>query len=35
MIASIQDLMVKKEYRKQGIGKKLIRLCLQKLPHGN
>ena len=35
MVASIQDLMVKKEYRKQGIGKTLIQLCLQKLPHGN
>lgn len=35
MVASIHDLMVKKEYRKQGIGKKLIQLCLQKLPHGN
>jgi len=35
IVASIHDLMEEKEYRKQGIGKKLIQLCLQKLPHGN
>lgn len=34
MVASIQDLMVLKEHRKKGIGRKLIELCLQKLPHG-
>lgn len=34
MFASIHDLMVKGEHRKKGIGRKLIQLCLQKLPHG-
>lgn len=35
MTATIQDLAVKEEYRGKGIGKKLIYLCLEKLPHGN
>lgn len=35
MTANIQDLMVNKDYQKRGIGKKLVELCLQKLPHGN
>lgn len=34
MVASIQDLIVKEEYRHQGIGSKLVSLCVQKLPHG-
>lgn len=34
MVATIQDLIVKEEYRHQGIGTKLIKLCVQKLPHG-
>lgn len=34
MVAFIQDLIVKEEYRHQGIGRKLIEVCLQKLPHG-
>lgn len=33
MVASIQDLIVNEEYRHKGIGRKLITLCLQKLPH--
>lgn len=35
MTATIQDLAVKEAYRGMGIGKNLIDLCLQKLPHGN
>lgn len=35
MTATIQDLAVLKPYRGKGIGKKLVQLCLQKLPHGN
>lgn len=35
MTATIQDLVVIKEYQMRGIGKKLVELCLQKLPHGN
>lgn len=35
MTATIQDLAVKEEYRGKGIGKKLVELCLKKLPHGN
>lgn len=35
MTATIQDFVVNKEYQMKGIGKKLIELCLQKLPHGN
>lgn len=34
MVASIQDLIVKEEYRNKGIGTKLISLCIQKMPHG-
>lgn len=34
MFASIQDLIVLKEHRKNGIGRKLVELCLQKMPHG-
>lgn len=29
------DLAVRTEYRGKGIGKKLVQLCLQKLPHGD
>jgi ribosomal protein S18 acetylase RimI-like enzyme len=35
MTATIQDLAVREAYRGKGIGKKLLGLCLQKLPHGN
>lgn len=35
MTATIQDLAVKEAYRRKGLGKKLVGLCLQKLPHGN
>lgn len=35
MVASIQDLIVKSEHRKKGIGRKLVALCIQKLPHCN
>ncbi len=35
MTATIQDLAVKESYRGKGIGKRLVSLCLQKLPHGN
>lgn len=35
MAASIHDLIVLKEHRKNGIGRKLVALCLQKLPHGS
>ena len=35
MTATIQDLALKEAYRGKGIGKKLIDLCIQKLPHGN
>ncbi|MEG0014112.1 MAG: GNAT family N-acetyltransferase [Cellulosilyticaceae bacterium] len=34
MVASIQDLIVREEYRQKGIGTKLISLCMQKMPHG-
>ncbi len=34
MFASIQDLMVLEAHRKKGIGRKLVELCLHKLPHG-
>jgi len=35
MAATILDLVVLSEYRRKGIGKKLVELCLQKLPHGD
>ncbi|GAA0102865.1 GNAT family N-acetyltransferase [Paraclostridium bifermentans] len=35
MTATIQDLAVKKGYRGKGIAKKLVIMCLEKLPHGN
>jgi len=35
MAATIMDLAVLSEYRGKGIGKKLVELCLQKLPHGD
>ncbi|COG86320.1 ribosomal-protein-alanine acetyltransferase [Streptococcus pneumoniae] len=35
MVANIVNLVVKCEYRGKGLGKKLVALCLQKLPHGD
>ncbi|SFC46330.1 Acetyltransferase (GNAT) domain-containing protein [Bacillus sp. OV322] len=35
MAANIMDLVVQSEYRRKGIGKKLVKLCVQKLPHGD
>lgn len=35
MAANIMDLVVLTEHRGKGIGKKLVALCLQKLPHGD
>ena len=35
MAANIMDLAVLSEYRGQGIGSKLVELCVQKLPHGD
>lgn len=35
MTASIQDLMILPEYRKRGLGRFLVSICLQKLPCGN
>jgi len=35
MAANIMDLVVLTEYRGKGIGKKLVELCVQKLPHGD
>ncbi|MFB5089283.1 GNAT family N-acetyltransferase [Psychrobacillus sp. PGGUH221] len=35
MVANILDLVVLSEYRGTGIGKKLVELCVQKLPHGD
>ena len=35
MAANIMDLVVLSEYRGKGIGKKLVELCVQKLPHGD
>ena len=35
MAANIMDLIVLKEYQGRGIGKKLVELCVQKLPHGD
>ncbi len=34
-LADLTDLIVIPEYQKKGIGKKLVQLCVQKLPHGN
>jgi ribosomal protein S18 acetylase RimI-like enzyme len=35
MAANIMDLIVSSRYRGQGIGQKLVELCVQKLPHGD
>ncbi|WP_139891404.1 GNAT family N-acetyltransferase [Bacillus sp. D386] len=35
MAATIMDLVVLTEYRGKEIGKKLVELCVQKLPHGD
>lgn len=35
MAANIMDLVILTEYRGKGIGKKLVELCVQKLPHGD
>lgn len=35
MVASIQDLMVMPEHRRRGLGEKLVKLCLGRLPHGS
>lgn len=35
MAANIMDLVVASDYRKRGLGKKLVELCVQKLPHGD
>lgn len=35
MAATIMDLVVLTEYRGKGIGKKLVELCVHKLPHGD
>ncbi|WP_449537633.1 GNAT family N-acetyltransferase [Ferdinandcohnia sp. Marseille-Q9671] len=35
MAATIMDLAVLTDYRGKGIGKKLVELCVQKLPHGD
>ncbi|MEG9295336.1 GNAT family N-acetyltransferase [Mangrovibacillus sp. Mu-81] len=35
MAANIMDLNVSSRYRGQGIGQKLVELCVQKLPHGD
>ncbi len=35
MYATIYDLVVKRTHRGKGIGKELVRLCLNKLPHGD
>ncbi|MFB4166802.1 GNAT family N-acetyltransferase [Virgibacillus sp. JSM 102003] len=35
MAANIMDLVVLSKYREKGIGKKLVELCIQKLPHGD
>lgn len=34
MMASVQDLIVKPEHQKKGIGRKLLELCREKLPYG-
>lgn len=35
MAANIMDLVVLSDHRGKGIGKKLVELCVQKLPHGD
>ncbi|XXM72540.1 GNAT family N-acetyltransferase [Lysinibacillus sphaericus] len=35
MAANIMDLVVSTAYRGKGIGKKLVELCVGKLPHGD
>ncbi len=35
MAANIMDLVVLSGYRGKGTGKKLVELCVQKLPHGD
>ncbi|WP_096155021.1 MULTISPECIES: GNAT family N-acetyltransferase [Bacillus] len=35
MAANIMDLVVHSRYRGQGLGQKLVSLCVQKLPHGD
>ncbi|MFO1445350.1 GNAT family N-acetyltransferase [Bacillus sp. Bva_UNVM-123] len=35
MAANIMDLVILSDYRGKGIGKKLVELCVQKLPHGD
>lgn len=35
MAANIMDLVVLSEYRGKGTAKKLVELCVQKLPHGD
>jgi ribosomal protein S18 acetylase RimI-like enzyme len=35
MVATIMDLVVRSDYRGKGVGKKLVELCVQKLPHGD
>ncbi|OIU71837.1 GNAT family N-acetyltransferase [Rossellomorea aquimaris] len=35
MAANIMDLVVSTDYRGRGIGKKLVELCVGKLPHGD
>ncbi|MFP3360914.1 GNAT family N-acetyltransferase, partial [Planococcus sp. SIMBA_143] len=35
MAANIMDLVVLSNYRGRGIGKKLVQLCVGKLPHGD
>jgi len=34
MFANVHDLIVESSYRGKGIGKKLMDVCLAKLPHG-
>ncbi|RTR33085.1 N-acetyltransferase [Robertmurraya yapensis] len=35
MAANIMDLIVHSDYHGKGVGKKLVELCVQKLPHGD
>ncbi|ADU32255.1 GNAT family N-acetyltransferase [Evansella cellulosilytica] len=35
MVANILDLIVLSDYRGRGVGKKLVELCVHKLPHGD